>query len=177
MFLAVFGGAIAAVLSLPVPAYAVPSYQSAFRQTSVAKSLTADEMNSLLLASTPPAQPSRNLIFFFGCVSAMWLGRKIGWGISRNILYTSGWFVCIVVCLTWTGGLAYGFHRFILATNPVLLLKILGYGIGWYTSIPNFGLVRGEATIPKAALSRHRFISTVPSVFFLSASVVLGFFR
>lgn len=114
------------------------------------------------------------LAFFFGCLFATWFGRKLGWAISRSLLYSAGWPLCVIVCLIWGVGLAYGLRQFILATNPGLLLKIFGYGTGMYISIPNYGLV-DESTMPESQLPRHVFIKGVPWFLFMAASALFAF--
>lgn len=114
------------------------------------------------------------MAFFFGCLLAVYIGRKIGWAISRSVLYSSGWVVCAIVCLIWGVGVAYGLRLFMLAMHPGTLLKIFGYGAGAYISIPNYGLI-AEATMPEHQLPRHVFIKAVPSVLFIVASVVFAF--
>ncbi len=114
------------------------------------------------------------MAFFFGCLASTWVGRKIGWALSRSLLYTSNWGVCIVLCLAWATGVAYALRLFILAMQPGLLLKIFGYGAGAYISIPNFGLL-DESTIPPSGMPRHVFIKGVPMFLFIVASITFGF--
>jgi hypothetical protein len=114
------------------------------------------------------------MIFFFGCLIATWIGRKAGWAISRSLLYPSSWAVCVIVCVAWSVGLAYGLRLFILATHPGLLLKIYGYGAGAYISIPNYGLLM-ESSIPDYVRPRHDFLRGVPSILFIVASLVFAF--
>lgn len=114
------------------------------------------------------------MAFFFGCLFSTWVGRKIGWSLSRHFLYTSGWVVSIILCLGWAIGVAYGLRLFILATEPGLFLKIFGYGAGMYISVPNYGLF-DESTIPQQGRLRHDFINSVPLLLFILASVVFAF--
>jgi hypothetical protein len=114
------------------------------------------------------------MAFFFTCFVSTWVGRKIGWSLSRQFLYTSGWPVCILLCFGWASGVAYGLHVLILATHPGLLLKIYGYGAGMYVSVPNFGLVN-ENSIPAYGRARHDFLRGVPSLMFIVASVAFAF--
>jgi hypothetical protein len=114
------------------------------------------------------------LLFFFGCLTATWIGRKIGWALSRNLLYTSTWAVCIVLCLAWATGVAYALRLSILAMHPGLLLKLFSYGAGAYISIPNYGLLN-ESTVPEYGRPRHDFIKGVPSIVYIVASVVFAF--
>jgi hypothetical protein len=112
-------------------------------------------------------------VFFFGCLFATLIGRRIGWMLSRRVLYASSWTVSIILCFGWACGVAYGLRLFILAMHPGLILKVFGYGAGMYISIPNYGLV-DEATIPESGRSRHEFIKGVPMVLFIVASVIFA---
>jgi len=114
------------------------------------------------------------MVFFFGITFAMVVGRKIGWALSRNLLYSSGFVVCIIICLLWSVGLAYGLRHFILSAQPGWLLKIFGYGAGAYVSVPNYGLV-DTSTIPPRERARHDFLTGVPPLIFAVASVVFAF--
>lgn len=111
--------------------------------------------------------------FFLGCLFAIWLGRMIGWTVSR-VLYSSGWGLCAVVCILWGIGLAYGLRLAILAAHPGLLLKMFGYGAGTYISIPNYGLIE-ESTIRDYQMYRHVLIKGVPLVLFIITSLVFAF--
>jgi hypothetical protein len=115
------------------------------------------------------------MAFFLGVLFSTWIGRKIGWAISRGLLYSTNVAVCFVVCVIWGLGTAYALRVFMLATNPGLLLKIFGYGGGAYVSIPNYGLLN-ESTIPETEMPRHVLIKGVPFLVFIVASVVFAFF-
>jgi hypothetical protein len=80
------------------------------------------------------------MAFFVGCFFSTFIGRKIGWRLSRSFLYTSSWTVCVILCLGWAIGVAYALRLFILAMQPGLVLKVFGYGAGAYISVPNYGL-------------------------------------
>jgi hypothetical protein len=114
------------------------------------------------------------MAFFFGCLFSTFIGRKIGWAMSRSLLYTSGWAVCVIVCFAWAIGLAYGLRLFILSTQPGLLLKIFGYAAVAYISIPNYGLL-DENTMPESGMARHVFIKGVPMILYIIASVAFAF--
>jgi hypothetical protein len=114
------------------------------------------------------------MAFFVGCLFAIWIGRKIGWALSRSVLYTYSWVACVLICFAWAIGLAYGLRLFVLATQPALLLKIFGYGAGAYIAIPNYRLF-DEGTIPESEMPRHLLIKSVPSVVYIVASVAFAF--
>jgi hypothetical protein len=114
------------------------------------------------------------MAFFLGCLFSTWIGNRIGWAISRNLLYASSWAVSAVVCFAWGIGVAYALRLFILAAHPGLLLKIFGYGAGAYIAIPNYGLL-DESTMPDYKMPRHVFIKGVPMVLYIVASAVFAF--
>lgn len=115
------------------------------------------------------------MAFFLGVLFSTWIGRKIGWAISRGLLYSTNVAVCFVVCIVWGLGTAYALRLFMLATNPGLLLKIFGYGGGAYISIPNHGLL-DENTVPQSEMARHVTIKSVPFLVFIAASIAFAFF-
>jgi hypothetical protein len=104
----------------------------------------------------------------------MVMGRKIGWALSRALLYSSGWALCIVLCLVWAVGVAYGLRLFILSTHPGWLLKLYGYGASAYVSVPNYGLI-DAASVSAQQRPRHDFLSGLPLLIFFAASVVFAF--
>ena len=106
-----------------------------------------------------------------------YIGRKIGWYLSRAFLYSAPAFLVICICLLWGVLVALGIQGILVWLEPNTVLKwIFGYALGWYVAIPNFGLL-DESTIPAKAKDRHLLISTLPSVAYLITSVlfVLGF--
>ncbi|TAJ91712.1 hypothetical protein EPO44_14480 [bacterium] len=114
------------------------------------------------------------MAFYIESLIALVFGRYFGWWMCRKFLYSSGWTVCVIVCVIWGVGLAYGTRLFILDNNPNLWMKIWAYGTGMYISIPNYGLF-DESTVADDALSRHVFIKGVPWILFMLASIVFAF--
>jgi len=101
----------------------------------------------------------------------MVLGRKIGWELSKQILYKSGRSVCCVCCIVWGAANAQGIHSLIHTWHPGLLLKIFGYGAGVYVSVPNYGLFN-EGTLPDSLRGRHLLIQVLPDVTYLVGSIL-----
>jgi hypothetical protein len=66
-------------------------------------------------------------------------------------------------------------HALIAWQHPGTVVKwILGYLLGAYVAIPNFGLV-AEPTIPDHALSRHRLVGNLPFIAYILTTVVLSY--
>jgi hypothetical protein len=101
----------------------------------------------------------------------MYIGRRLGWVLSRAILYSASAVVVIVACVVWGTLVAYLIHLLIGWQHPYWILKsIFGFALGAYVSIPNFGLVT-ESTIPPHAMKRHKLISLLPLCIFILLSV------
>ena len=104
----------------------------------------------------------------------MYLGRRMGWMLSRNILYFLPTVLVVVLCILWGMAVAFGIHALILWQHPNIILKIIfGFMLGTYVSIPNYGLV-AESTIPPEALPKHNLISMLPVWSYIFASVAFA---
>jgi len=115
--------------------------------------------------------------FVLTAILAMYVGRKLGWALSKGVLYTAATGVAVVVGIVWGALVALGIHGLIVWQHPNWVLKIIfGFGLGAYVSIPNFGLV-SEDTIPGHAMPRHTLIWNVPLLTYIVASVGLAFLR
>jgi hypothetical protein len=116
------------------------------------------------------------MIFFLITLFGMYIGRKLGWSLSKRVLYVSPLPIALILCLGWGVGVALVVHLLITWQFPNIILKIImGFGAGSYVSIPNFGLL-SQATIPDEALPRHTLISGLPLVAFIVSSVAFAFF-
>jgi hypothetical protein len=116
------------------------------------------------------------MIFVLIAIAGMYVGRKIGWAVSKAILYTAPTGVAVITCLFWGTAVAFGIHALIRWQQPNVVLKIIfGFGVGAYVSIPNYGLI-AESTIPEHAIGRHTLISNLPLWTFILASVAFAFF-
>lgn len=115
------------------------------------------------------------MAFFILALLFMYVGRKVGWTLSRSILYTASPEVSGVASAIWGVGVAFLMFSLIRFQQPNIVLKIImGYALGWYVAIPNFGLFQ-EALIPEEAIPRHKMISTWPVVAYLVTMVSLSF--
>jgi hypothetical protein len=114
------------------------------------------------------------MVFFFIAAIFMYVGRKIGWSLSKSVLYTASPVVAGIVSAIWGVGVAVSMFCLIRWQVPNLVLKIImGYALGGYVSIPNFGLFQ-EGSILEEAKPRHLMISTWPPVAYLVTIVTLS---
>jgi len=109
------------------------------------------------------------MIFFLIMVCVLYVGRKLGWSLSKNVLYSAPIVVVFSLCLVWGASLAFGIHSLIRWLSPNIILKIImGFGVGAYVSMPNYGLFDGS-TIPENEMPRHLLISNLPFGAFIAA--------
>lgn len=107
----------------------------------------------------------------------MYVGRKIGWALSKRILYTAPSITAGLVSAVWGIGVAFLMFELIRWQNPNIILKIImGYALGLYIAVPNFGLFL-EDSIPDYARSRHFMISLGPTLAYITTMVVLSLLR
>src|SRR5437867_2993291 len=115
------------------------------------------------------------MLFFFLAIAGMYVGRRLGWALSKNVLYDAQVVLAIIVCTLWGALVAFALYALIQWQHPGLILKIvMGYALGSYVAIPNYGLI-SEAAIPNEALPRHKLISWVPLISFILLSVASAF--
>jgi hypothetical protein len=116
------------------------------------------------------------MVFFIITLVGMYVGRKIGWLLSKRLLYTSHVGVSAVLCAVWGVIVAWTVSSLVAWREPGLVLKIImGYALGCYVSIPNFGLMKAE-TIPSGITARHLMISWLPLIIYAMWSVALAYF-
>jgi hypothetical protein len=106
----------------------------------------------------------------------MFTGHKLGWWLSRIVLYNLPLPLTIVLCLGWGALIGFALHTLFQEFNPGTIAKVFAYGAGAYVSVPNYGLI-AEASIPEGTVFqfRHLLIQLVPWVTFVGASFWLAF--
>lgn len=115
-----------------------------------------------------------SLLFFILVLGWQLIGRKIGWVLSRAVLYTAPIAVTAIICVIWGVGLAFGYRLLAVHFHPGIILKVLGYGSVAYVSVLNYGLI-DERTIPEDKMPIHLLIKTVPLLVFIIASAMFAF--
>jgi len=117
------------------------------------------------------------IAFVLFSIVFMYLGRRLGWWLSKASLYGDPLPVILVECFIWGGLVAYVIHALIVWHHPYWILKwVFGFGVGSYVSSPDYGLI-SESTVPEQAMPRHTLISSLPFVVFIIGSVGLAFLR
>jgi hypothetical protein len=115
------------------------------------------------------------MYFFFLALVFLFVGRKMGWFVSRAFLYTVSAPIAVVLCIAWGGGTAFLMRVLLDYGQPNVYMRwIMGYSLGAYVAVPNFGLI-AEDTIPPEGQDRHSMISNVPLVVYIALSVALAF--
>ncbi len=104
----------------------------------------------------------------------LYIGRKVGWAISRH-MYTAQKGLVILFGLTWGVVIAIAVRVLIDVNQPGIIMRWgLGYLLGAYVSIPNFGLFN-ESTIPPECLPQHDILRAVPFLWYIVLSIVMAF--
>jgi len=105
--------------------------------------------------------------FALAAIGFMFLGRQLGWGVSRALLYPAPIPLSVVGAVVWGIVVGVGMSSLIGWLHPGTILKwILGFALGAYVAIPNYGLF-SEDTIPDSDRPRHLMISNVPLIAYL----------
>ena len=114
------------------------------------------------------------IAFFILSIVVMYVGRRLGWALSKRILYTASTFTTGLISAIWGIGVALLMFSLIRWQTPNIVLKIImGYALGWYVAIPNFGLLQ-EASIPDHARPRHLMISLGSPLAYIVTMVVVS---
>ena len=119
-----------------------------------------------------------NLYFFLITMIFMYIGRKIGWIVSKIVLYNLVlpiWGV-IVLCIFWGISVAYLIHSIILWQHPHLILRIIfGYALGCYVAYPSYGLW-DKSTLSSEMRNRETIIDFVSSVSYIISIILFEIF-
>ncbi len=101
--------------------------------------------------------------------------RRLGWFLSKNILYWVPNIFTVPACLLWGVSIAYLLHLLILWQDPGLVVKIIfGYLLAAYLSIPDYGLF-DESTMPADAVVKNATISFSSLGSYIVTSIILAF--
>jgi len=117
-----------------------------------------------------------NVRFFFIASIFMFFGRKLGWSLSKKFLYTLPSTLALSLSFFWGFITATGMFILISWQNPILILRIIiGYALGCYVSIPNFGLL-DETRLPEGGQlnKRHTLISFWSSITYILVMILLS---
>ena len=115
-----------------------------------------------------------NFYFFIITFIGMYIGRKIGWVLSRSILYNPkiSHISTALICLLFGILVALLIHLSIYWQHPNIVMSIIfGYILGVYVSIPNYGLL-DKATIPQEKQFHHNLIGTTSVLSYIIAIIL-----
>jgi len=109
-------------------------------------------------------------------VMALWLvlGRKLGWFLSKAILYPAPLFIGVPLCLAWGVFFAFVMRWIIEWWHVGIIIKVILYGAGAYVAMPSYGLF-DESSIPAEYLKKHLAIHAAPTLAYIVASVLFAF--
>ena len=115
------------------------------------------------------------MAFFLLALIFMFVGRKLGWALSKSLLYTAPLFIALVLATLWGGLVAFGMRELLNWQQPGAILRwLMGYALGAYVAVPNYGLLV-PPTIPDKATSRHDLVLNVPAVVYIGASIAFAY--
>jgi len=116
-----------------------------------------------------------SVAFVLFAIVLMYIGRRIGWWLSRASLYLHSLPVILLECIVWGVLVAFVVHVLIASQQPHWLLRwVFGYGVGSYVSSPSYGLLV-ESSVPEHAYPRHFTIMNLPFAVFIGYSVLLAY--
>ena len=82
-----------------------------------------------------------NIAFVFVSFVFMMVGRKLGWGLSKAILYTAPVVLSFIGMVIWGVGVGWSMSGLIGWLHPNVILRwVMGFALGAYIAIPNYGL-------------------------------------
>ncbi len=115
--------------------------------------------------------------FAFAALALMVFGRMLGWWVSRVFLYRVPMFLAFLGATAWGIAVGVSMSGLIGWLHPGTALRwIMGFALGAYVAIPNYGLFR-EDTIPAEDMDRHRVISICPLLAYVVIELMTGYMR
>jgi len=115
--------------------------------------------------------------FVFAAFLFMFIGRKVGWALSKGLFYPAPIPVSLIGLVLWGVGVGWCMSCLIGWQHPNAVLKwIFGFALAAYVSIPNYGLVN-ESTIPSDAMPRHTMILWVPLFVYIATEFATASMR
>jgi hypothetical protein len=115
--------------------------------------------------------------FVFSAFVFMFIGRYVGWALSRGVFYPAPIAVSLIGMVLWGIGVGWCMSGLIGWQHPNAVLKwIFGFALAAYVSIPNYGLVN-ESTIPAHAQPRHMMIQWVPFIVYIATEFATASMR
>lgn len=112
-------------------------------------------------------------MFFFLAILFLYLGRKIGWALSRGFFYPAQAVLSLAGLLVWGVLVGFAISALIAWQHPGAFAKwVFGFCLGAYIAIPNYGLFQ-ESMISDEAQLRHATVRTVPLLAYLATELAI----
>jgi hypothetical protein len=116
-------------------------------------------------------------MFYVLALVLMMVGRKLGWEVSKRILYPAPLAIFLIVGILWGVAVGVSISFLIGWFQPSTVMRwIMGFMLGAYVAISNFGLY-AESTIPDSDLPRHLLVKTVSLVAYVVTEFATGSIR
>ena len=97
----------------------------------------------------------------------MYVGRQLGWTLSKVFLYPAPFALSVVGAVAWGIAVGITMSGLIGWLHPNAVFKwVLGFALGAYVAIPNYGLF-SKSSIPDSEQPRHLLISNLPVVTYI----------
>jgi len=107
------------------------------------------------------------MVYFIWSAIGMYIWRKLGWLVTKNFLYGTTSIGAKILCIAWGIVIAFYIDYMMYYFEPNVFLKVfMGYLLGAYIAVPNYGLV-AESTIPFDAMPRHMLIKWLPQIVYV----------
>ena len=114
----------------------------------------------------------------FACLLFSYLGRKIGWYLSKKIFYLLNDGALLFLLLFIWGILIYACAIYMVEYFQLngFVKWLIAYGAGLYVACPNYGLIDSKS-IPNSELAKHKIISWTSQITFLALILMSDFYK
>jgi len=106
----------------------------------------------------------------------IYVGRKIGWALTKGLLYRLNLVIAVILLSLWGGGMGFAVGYLDWNLNPHWIIKVI-FGLfgGLYVAQPNFGLLQRDAIaiLPINLQNRETFITVYSQLCFILVAGIM----
>ena len=111
----------------------------------------------------------------------IYAGRKIGWGLTKGLLYRLNKTIAVIILSLWGGGIGLAVGYLDWNLNPHWVIKVI-FGLfgGLYVAQPNYGLLQQQQSDVYVDLNmrnRDAFITLYSQICFALVAGVMVYFN